>query len=83
MPMQLLYSCTYLFHIIGYLDLRHRLTPLHLLKQLTSCSTFQDNINIIFIIKASIHLYYVGMGEIVLEFHLANELVYDVLLTED
>lgn len=76
----LINSLADLFDIAGYLLLWHRLVFFELVIELSTCSDFQDDVNIGLIIEVSVHFNYVRMVEIHLYFKLSDKLLDNLLL---
>lgn len=51
--------------------------------ELSSCTYFQQNIDVVGVLKASVHSDDIGMGDEHLNFDFPNELVYDFLLMDE
>ena len=71
-----------LLHQICSFHLRHGLTSLQLLVKLTTQGHLQNNIDVIFVVKTTIHLDDVWMTQVHLDLDLSDKLIHDVLLLQ-
>lgn len=78
---QLIDSSAHLLHIVGDLNFWEGLTPLQLLKKLTSHRNFQNDVDVFLIIETPIKLDYIWVIQIHLYFYLSSKLLDDSFLS--
>lgn len=72
-----------LFHDVGDPGLSHRFRLAQLMVELSSCTDFEDDVYVGFVVKEAIHPDNVGVVKIGLNFEFSNELLCDFLFFEE
>lgn len=73
--MDLIHSLTDLFHVHSHFSLNHRLRFLQLVIQLAPGAHFQDDVDVLGVIKKAIHFDDIGVIKIGLDLELSDELI--------
>lgn len=81
MGVKLVYCLTNLSHDSGYFGFRHALMLFKLLEELSTCSDFEDNIDIGGVIEETIHSDNIGVVQVSLYFQLSDELLGNFLVS--
>ena len=73
---------TYLLYYWCYFILCHRLWSFKLMEELSACPYFEDNVDVILIIKISVHLDDIWVIKIKLDFEFSDELLDDIFFLD-
>lgn len=78
--MELLDRRAYLLHETDGFDFGHGFASFHLLVELSAKGHFEDDVDVLFVVKQTVHFDDVGVVEEDLDFDFSDELLNNVLL---